>query len=275
MKSSHRILFLSLAFLSVLVLSITYSDDHLQQASRSFYAEGEELVYKVSWFGIKIGTIRLKSLSQPDLSETVKRKAVAYIDSRSGLPFVDIHLIAYTEMDSSCNSLGYYSYEKQDGGWKKITYQYHVLEQMVIVEEASQEKLDSPPSNSVIRDTLHIAGNPIQDAISLIFLGRHLCQVRESFSFSIISNEKLGEMLFYPLRPQAKVNIDAWEKPIQVVELSGTMKVDGIFGITGDFKGWFSDDTEAIPITAEMKFFLGSVKIELEQWNRKNWNPPE
>ena len=71
------------------------------------------------------------------------------------------------------------------------------------------------------------------------------------------------------------MNIDAWEKPIQVVELSGKMKVDGIFGITGDFKGWFSDDTEAIPITAEMKFFLGSVKIELEQWNRKGWNPPE
>ena len=127
MESSHRILFLSLALLSVLVLSITYSDDHLQQASRSFYAEGEELVYKVSWFGIKIGTIRLKSLSQPDLTETVKRKAVAYIDSRSGLPFVDIHLIAYTEMDSSCNSLGYYSFEKQDSGWKKITYHFHAF----------------------------------------------------------------------------------------------------------------------------------------------------
>jgi hypothetical protein len=37
----------------------------------------------------------------------------------------------------------------------------------------------------------------------------------------------------------------------------------------------FSDDTAVIPITAEMKVILGSVKIELNQWNRKGWNSPE
>jgi hypothetical protein len=100
-------------------------------------------------------------------------------------------------------------------------------------------------------------------------------QVEESFSYPTVSNEKLGETLFYPLRTQSNVDIDAWEKPIRVVELSGKLKLKGIFGLTGNFKGWFSDDTEAVPITAEMKVILGSVKIELKQWNRKGWNPPE
>jgi len=259
----------------MVVPSITLSDDRPQKANTSFYIEGEELLYDVSWSGINIGTIRLKALSGRELSEEGKYKAVAYIDSRSGLPFVNVHLVAYTEMDSSFNSLNSYSFEEQDGGWQKLQYRYQFLEKRIIVEEATQETLDSPPQHSIVCDTLRIVKIPIQDGISLVFLGRHLLQVQDSISYPTVSNEKLGETLFYPLRPHSKVNIKAWEKPISVVELSGKMILEGIFGLRGDFKGSFSDDTAAIPITAEMKVILGSVKIELRQWNRKGWNPPE
>jgi hypothetical protein len=274
MKSSIISFIIALP-IAILVTSLTLSDDHPQEVNTSFCVEGEELLYEVSWYGIKIGTIQLKTLSVPEFSEARKHKAVAYIDSRSGLPFVDIHLVAYTEMDSSFNSLSSYSYEKQDGGWQKVLYRYRLLEKKIIVEEASQETLESSPQHSVVCDTLQITKTPIQDGISLVFLGRHLSQVQDSISYPTVSNEKLGETLFYPLRPHSKVNIKAWEKPIHVVELSGKMKLEGIFGLTGDFKGWFSNDAAVIPITAEMKVILGSVKIELKQWNRKGWNPPE
>jgi hypothetical protein len=261
--------------MTVLVPSLVLSDDHPQQTNTFFYTEGEELLYEVSWSGITIGTIQLKTLPVSEFSETGKCKAVAYINSRSGLPFVDIHMVAYTEMDSSFNSLSSYSYEKQDGGWEKVLYRYYLLEKKIIVEEASQETLESSSQHSVVCDTLRITKVPIQDGISLVFLGRHLSHVQDSISYPTVSNGKLGETQFYPLRPHSKVNIKAWEKSIHVVELSGKMKLEGILGLTGDFKGWFSNDAAAIPITAEMKVILGSVKIELKQWNRKGWNPPE
>jgi len=261
--------------MTILVPTITFSDDHTQAANTFFYVEDEELLYNVSWSGITIGTIRLKTLSVLEFSEAGRHKAVAYIDSRSGLPFVDVHLVAYTEMDSSFNSLGSYSYEKQDGEWLKVLYRYNLSEKKIIVEEAYQETLGSSSQHSVVRDTLHITKNLVQDGISLVFIGRRLLQVQDSISFSTVSNEKIGETLFYPLRPHSKVNIKAWERPIHVVELSGIMKLEGILGLTGDFKGWFSNDDAAIPITAEMKFILGSIKIELKHWNRKGWNPPE
>ena len=254
---------------------MTASGDHPQRVNTSFYSEGEELLYDVSWSGISIGTINLQTLSVPEVSKAGKHKAVAYIDSRSGLPFVNVHLVAYTEMDSSFNSINSCSYEKQDGGWQKVQYWYQFLEKKIIVEEETQETLNSPPQYSAVRDTLYITRIPIQDGISLVFLGRDLSHVHDSISYPTVSNEKLGETLFYPLRPHSKVNIKAWKKPIHVVELSGKMKLEGILGLTGDFKGWFSNDTAAIPITAEMKVILGSVKIELKQWNRKGWNPPE
>lgn len=274
MKSSYIVTVLSLSMI-LLIPSITLCGDHPDQRDKTFFVAGEELLYKVSWSGINIGTIRLKSLSTPQDSKTIKHNAVAYIDSRSGLPFIDVHMVAYTEMDSSFNSLSSYSYEKQNGGWQKLLYRYFLTEKKIIVDESYHETLGSPPQHLIVLDTIKITKIPIQDGISLVFLGRHLSRVQDSASFPTVSYEKLGETQFYPLRPQSKVNIDAWEKPIDVVELSGKMILKGIFGLTGDFKGWFSNDDAAIPITAEMKVILGSVRIELKEWNRKGWNPPE
>jgi hypothetical protein len=273
-KPSGIVIVLSLSMI-LFIPSMALSDDIPHQTDTTFYIEGEELLYEASWSGINIGTIRLKSLFMPYDSKTMKRKAVAYIDSRSGLPFIDIHMVAYTEMDSSFNSLNSYSYEKQNGGWQKTLYRYRLLEKKIIVEESYQETLESSPKHSVVCDTLKISKTPIQDGISLVFLARHLSQIQDSISYPTVSNEKLGETQFYPLRPHSKVNIEAWKKPVDVVELSGKMILEGIFGLTGNFKGWFSNDAAAIPITAEMKVILGSVKIELKEWNRKDWNPPE
>jgi proteasome assembly chaperone (PAC2) family protein len=45
-------------------------------------------------------------------------------------------------------------------------------------------------------------------------------------------------------------------------------------GLTGEFEGWISDDSAAIPILAEVKIALGSIWIELESWTRPGWSPP-
>ena len=271
----YRTLFLIAILIAMLLPSILLSKDNLRQTNTFIYSTGEELLYEVSWSGIKIGTIKLKSLSDLQDSRVTRHKAVAYIDSYSGLPFVNVHLIAYTEMDSGFNSLGSYSFEKQDEGWQKLAYLYNMSEKIVFVEESFQDDLDSSPQQTSILDTIRLSKIPIQDGISLVFLGRRLSQVQESFLYPTVANVKLGETEFHSLRPQTKVKIKAWKKPIRVVELSGKLKLEGIFGLTGDFRGWFSDDNASIPITAEMKVILGSVKIELIKWKHQGWKPPE
>jgi hypothetical protein len=271
---SSALICISLLLMVIVLPSITGSNNNSSQEHETFYAEGEELLYKVSWSGIKIGTIRLKVMPDEGGND-VRHRATATIDSYAGLPFVNVHLVAFTEMDSGFNSLSSFSLEKRDDDWRRLMYHYTLSEKKVYVEEAFQNDRDSHPHDALVRDTIHLTRIPIQDGISLIFIARHLLRVRKLFSYPTLSNEKLGETFIYPSRPQSKVNIDAWNKPIPVVELSGKMKLEGIFGLSGDFKGWFSDDSEAVPITAEMKVILGSVKIELMQWNRKGWKPPE
>lgn len=274
-----KFFFIMVFFITSLLLFISFfppnNNQYQLNSHPSYYSVDEELVYTASWSGISIGTIRLKTLPVNDPSGTVKRKAVAYIDSRSGLPFIDVHMVAYADMDSSFNSVASTSYEKRSGEWQKVVYHYSFSKKMIFVEESYQETLDSPAPDAPVYDTLSLDKNSVQDGISLVYLARYLIRRQDSISFPTVSNLKVGETVFYTDRTQSTLEIEAWEKPIHVVELAGKMKLEGIFGLKGDFKVWFSDDSAAIPMRAEMKVILGSVKVELKQWSRQGWQPPE
>jgi hypothetical protein len=68
--------------------------------------------------------------------------------------------------------------------------------------------------------------------------------------------------------------VDAIKYPVDVVHFEGEAGFVGIFGLTGGFEGWFSNDAAQVPILARMKVILGSVKIELIKWKRAGWTPP-
>ena len=71
------------------------------------------------------------------------------------------------------------------------------------------------------------------------------------------------------------MDIDAVDYDIACVRLDGETEFRGIFGLTGYFEGWFSDDESAVPIVAKMQVIIGSIKLELKQWKKKGWMPPK
>ena len=77
------------------------------------------------------------------------------------------------------------------------------------------------------------------------------------------------------LDERAEVEIDAVNYPIEVLQLEGNANFVGIFGLTGEFEGWFSNDIASIPIKARLKVILGNIRVELRRWNRENWIPPQ
>ena len=86
---------------------------------------------------------------------------------------------------------------------------------------------------------------------------------------------KVGTTTYRFTDDKTTESIDALENPVKVVEFEGTTTAVGIFGMTGDFTAWFSDDNAAVPIKGKLKVLLGNVTVELVKWNRKGWNPPQ
>ena len=71
------------------------------------------------------------------------------------------------------------------------------------------------------------------------------------------------------------VSIDAINYPVKTVHFTGKADWTGIYGLSGKFEGWFSDDTECVPIKAKMNVYVGNVVLELKSWKRNYWTPPK
>ena len=72
------------------------------------------------------------------------------------------------------------------------------------------------------------------------------------------------------------VSIDAKDGDFETKELHGFAHFveSSLAGLSGKFRGWFSNDEAAIPLLAELNLSLGTADIELEQWSRGSWSPP-
>jgi hypothetical protein len=242
------------------------SDGTLNQDST--FAGGEELVYNVSYLSFDIGQVRVNL--RPDTLIGGKRylRAVAHIDSYKGIPFVDLHAVYETRMAEEVYAVWFHSRNKQDDVWRQFTYDFDYPKHLIhIVQE------DYASSSVVKRDTMHV-DTLFQDGLSLFYFARRNVHSGRKFSVPTIVSENRGMTQIDFSSKRTEEEVDAIKYPVDVVHFEGEAGFVGIFGLTGGFEGWFSNDAAQIPILARMKVILGSVKIELIKWKRAGWTPP-
>jgi hypothetical protein len=112
------------------------------------------------------------------------------------------------------------------------------------------------------------------DGLSIGFFPRRFVQATQTVVVPTVLYGKMGKTTFWFTHNVVEEEIDALDHPVRVVEVEGTTDVEGIFGMTGDFTGYFSDDAVGVPIKGKLKVLIGTVTVELMKWNRKGWSPP-
>jgi hypothetical protein len=240
----------------------------------SIICPGEDLLYEVSWWVFKLGTIRLKTLQTKVKDDQIRYSVAVFIDSYPGLPFADVHAIDYAEMDTAFNSRGFSSVEKRNDEWLVMNYHYRLAERLLVVEQTWQKDLLSAPYKPSTFDTLQLVHGNIQDGLSLVYFARHHVRRKDTVRVPTIAYARVGSTTFFFSGKRELIEIDKLDRPLRTVVLEGKAEFEGIFGLTGDFQGWFSDDAAAVPIKAKMKVILGWVNIELIEWDRPGWSPP-
>ena len=238
----------------------------LPELPPAVFAEGEELVYEVAWTVFKIGTIRITSFGN--------HRAQASIDSYEDLPFVDLHSVYYTVMDSALFSLGSWSLDKSEGLWYGLNYVPDSSGVRVWVDEISTREPSQPPYRKERRDTLTLGSREFVDGLAIGFLPRMLIHTLQRADIPTVLDGKLGTTTYFFEGEKKQEAIDAVAEPVNVIVVHGSTSVVGVFGMTGEFTGWFSDDAAAVPIKGELKVLLGSVTVELIRWKRNGWSPP-
>jgi len=229
--------------------------------------EGEELVYNVRYGFFNLGSVRIRTLQRQASSSAVVYYCKAFIDSYPKVPFVDLHATYESFMDTTIYSHNFVGRTKQDDWWNFSRYTFDSPNRRTILETGQKDTLITK------RDTVSVEG-VYQDGLSLFFFARDRLFTGKSLDIPcIVTEQKVNTHINFDGRQDA-VEIDAVDYPVDVVGFEGTADFVGIFGLTGDFDGWFSNDDARIPIMAKMKVIIGSVTIELMQWKRPGWNPP-
>jgi hypothetical protein len=228
---------------------------------------GEDLVYNVSYGFIDLGQIRIKTVSRLETDGRPCYFSQAFINSYKNIPFVDLHAVFESVIDMESYSRRFMGKVKQDGAWDFNRYRFDYPANRVFIESGNRDTVVAKRETTEVR-------TPYQDGLSLFFHARHhLFDGKARSVPTMVQEKKVSTVInFGPVR--TSVEVDAIDYPVDVAEFEGTMEFTGIFGLTGDFEGWFSNDDARVPIKAKMKVIIGSVTVELMEWKRPGWTPP-
>ncbi|MFZ4620454.1 MAG: DUF3108 domain-containing protein [Bacteroidota bacterium] len=277
-------LILSAAFAALFFILIapgaTYNPIEARPSSSSFSFElpadntmflpGEELQYNVSYSVFDIGLVKMTLVDSAYRNGVKVYKGKAFLDSYSGLPFVDLHQVFYSEMDDDAFSQFFITHntskpEKKD--YVKYTYEYKKNKFMY--------EFGTDPGGVVVKSGEGTVTERNLDGLSLFYYARLNYKQLKTYSVPVLVNEKSYKTHFNFMNKLGQQEIDAVKYPVETIEFDGTSDFTGVFGLTGYFRGFFSNDDAGIPIVAKMKVILGSVHIELIKWTRPGWIPPK
>ncbi len=250
----------------IVILTLLFANN---VAKSQVFQVGEELVYRVSYLGITLGKIILHSDSIDAIHNKKVYKTRAIISSNPYIPFIELKAVFNSWCDTSfAFSHKFISTMKiKDTIWDfhKIDFNYSISK----VHAFKQIK------NKVIFDELHKTNKKINDGLSILYFARQFVKSNKKFRVPTIIKKDIEYTNLNFTNKKEAIKIDVVKYPIRTIYFDGKADWKGIYGLSGEFEGWFSDDDESIPIKAKMSVYLGSINIELISWKRKGWQPPK
>ena len=231
------------------------------------FSVGEEFTYLVKYAFLSLGEIDTKIYAKEVIDGKTIYKSIVKINSYDGLPFVNIHQDYESWFDSTLYPVYFQAllYNEKDTNYVKY---YFKEDNKVHVLKGKLGKI-KPYRDSII--TLH---KKYVDGLSLLYFARYYFNKQQTINVPCYVNEDTTSTIINYSMDMEDVNIDAVDYDIDCTMLDGRTNFTGIFGLTGDFEGWFSNDIYRIPIKASLQVLIGNVKVELMRWRKKNWKPP-
>ena len=256
-------------FISLVILGFTLlSEPHPNQTISKRIEVGEDITYVVKYLAFEIGEIRLKVLNEIVDDQDTIYSAIAYINSYDGIPFVDLHQIYETKFDKRLFS-HYFKGTICDDDTTYTKYYFDRNKKNIHILKGRER------NKKIWKDTLAVYDRAYQDGLSLFYFARMNTGPQKKVNVPVFINEKYEKTYINFYKEVEDMDIDAVDYDIACVRLDGETEFRGIFGLTGYFEGWFSNDDNAVPIVAKMQVIIGSITLELKQWKKKGWIPPK
>lgn len=259
-----KVLVTLLMLFLILVCRNSYSQDKV-------LAVGEELNYVVYYGFIKLGEVKMeitnKTVNDDKEIYTAKSKMFSY----KGIPFVDLDIEFESELVFDGNDLysrKFNAKEKVEDGYVNIEYVFHYDSQYVYVKKTNKGNVEIDKKISINKNV------KFQDGLSLFYKARiNSFTPEDNFMVPVFMNEEETSVDYYFKSESEEISVSAFDKDIESVSCNGVAKFTGVFGMNGEFAGWFTKNPERIPLKAQLNAVVGSITLELDSFKRSGWKP--
>ncbi|MCX6165102.1 MAG: DUF3108 domain-containing protein, partial [Ignavibacteriae bacterium] len=113
-----------------------------------------------------------------------------------------------------------------------------------------------------------------QDGLSLFFNARIHSLVNKNYIVPVYINSQESTVNYSFNMNKDVVSSDLKDYDMAAIKILGTAHFIGVFGLTGEFISWLSDDNARVPLKAKFNVSIGSITLELTSYKKKNWTPP-
>ena len=261
-------------FIYVLILIIEFNlsaqingdelDIH-QLANKKLFI-GEDLTYVVKYAFLNLGEVRFRVLEQTEINNTPVFKTIANIDSYPDLPFVSLHQVYESYIDFSLFPKKFFA---------KIFGEDTVFVHYKFIGKSEIDIQKGKVGRSKLwLDTTVYSDQRTQDGLSILYFARMNFGKNQNLIVPCFVNEKEEKATLNFYSESVPVSIDSVDYDIDCRYLEGYTEFVSVYGLTGNFEGWFSNDIYSVPIRAKMNVIIGSINLELIKWNERIWNPP-
>ncbi len=231
----------------------------------------EEMTFEASYLIFKIGAVRFQVLEKTTYDSVPAYRLRAYIDSYSGIPFVDLHAVYDTYADAgSLTCLFTSNSQREDNGWVYTSTLFDTNRKILTWMQSKNgeviKKVDCPLDKNYT------------DGLSFVYYLREACRNADGRKTHLVIPVAVDTLLssidITVDEAREACDVKAFDFPLDAYRLSGHMNFKGFFGVSGDFVGWMSADPDVVPLRANVKVILGSVVVKLKDIRKNNWTPP-
>lgn len=240
---------------SLLVPSLLYPQ--YRYVSTPFRA-GEQLTYSVKWSFIRLGTLRIRqSVAAPMTGDTMFVEIEGA--SAAGIPFVNVQFLTTALLDVRRPTN--IRYELFSGADRHVRTVYATVPDSGIALAVSTDHEILTRSDKLRADP------PFYDGTGLFMLARCAAGSDTTVTLPTVMDHALGTTTIIFSPTVQEITVPAFRRPIRAHPFEGTTDWVGssFAGMSGGFRGWVSTDDARRVLAAEVKLFLGSARIELEE----------
>lgn len=232
------------------------------------FADGEQLNYVVYYGFIRLGEVRMNVEGRKTEGDKIIYSVRSTMKSYDGIPFVSLNSMFESEIvfdGKEAYSRRFKATEHKDDGVFTVEYNFNYDSSLTYIKKTTNGNIDRDDKVSFNRNI------KFQDGLSLFYSARINSFKPENYLIPVFMNESETSVSYYFSSTPDKIEIKLFDDDLSSVRCTGTANFTGVFGLTGEFAGWFSNDEERIPLRSQMNVIIGNVTLELDSYKRTGW----